>query len=176
MPIYELNGKRPRIHRTARILDGAVVAGDVIIGPYTLICWNAVVYAEETTLEIGHGVCISDGALVHAKENPIRIGDYSLVGHGAQVCDACVEDHALVGIGAIVVDGACVARESMLAGDSFLRGKGVRTTSGMMWAGRPATEAQIWTKDIAWMEARARTRVNFFDSLKYVELETVEFE
>ncbi len=176
MRIYELNGKRPHIHKTARILDGAVVAGDVVVGSDVLISWNAVVYAEEVTLEIRCGACIGDGVLVHAKENPVRIGEYALIGHGAQICDANVEDQAMVGIGAVVVDGACVAKESMLAGDSFLRGEDAKTTTGMMWAGRPAKEDRPWKKDGNGMEERASARLAFFDTLPPADLESVRFE
>lgn len=173
MHIYELNGKCPRIHKTARVLPGAVVAGDVVIGPEALVSWNAVVYAEEATLEIGRGVCIGDGALVHVKKESRRIGDYSLIGHGAQICNASVGSHARVGINSVVITGAFVADNSMLAADSFLHGKR-STTPGMFWVGRPAEE--MGPPDPKEMERRDPERLLIFDTMRAVELEEAQFE
>jgi len=178
MPIYELNGKRPRIHHTARVLDGAVVAGDVVVGPAVFLSWGAIVYAEEATLEIARGVCIGDGALVHCKENPIRIGEFALIGHGAQVCAGSVEDFGRVGINAVVLEGACVVEDSMLAADSLLL-PGKRTSPGMMWAGRPAGPAEelgTADKNRKSAESRAFERLQIFNSLLPIDLQSVRFD
>jgi carbonic anhydrase/acetyltransferase-like protein (isoleucine patch superfamily) len=173
VPIYELNGKRPRVHKTARVLDGAVIAGDVIIGPDALISWNAIVYAEEARLEIGRGACIGDGSLIHVKKESRRIGDYSTIGHGAQICDANVGDRAQVGINAVVIEGSFVAGNSMLAADSFLHDRR-STTSGMLWVGRPAEElGPMKTKDV---EERAHERLTVFGTMQIVGLEQTRFE
>jgi carbonic anhydrase/acetyltransferase-like protein (isoleucine patch superfamily) len=173
MHIYELNGKCPRIHKTARVLQGAVIAGDVVIGPEVLVSWNSVIYAEEATLEIGRGVCIGDGSLVHVKKESRRIGDYSLIGHGAQICNANVGNQARVGINAVVIDGAFVVDNSMLAADSFLHDQR-STTPGMLWAGRPAEE--IGPPNPKEMEKRAAERLLIFDAMRAVELEEAQFE
>ncbi|HEX4959358.1 MAG TPA: hypothetical protein VF173_00870 [Thermoanaerobaculia bacterium] len=172
MHIYELNGKRPRIHKTARVLDGAVVAGDVVIGPDVLVSWHAVVYAEEAPLEIGRGACIGDGALVHARGNPIRVGDYAMIGHGAQVCDASVGNRAQVGINAVAIHGAFVAEESMLAADSFLWKEAMNPRT--LWAGRPAKEVDSHHEE--GLEKRAHEKLAIFGTMQVVDLRSVQYE
>lgn len=175
MHIYELNGKRPRIHKTARVLQGAVVAGDVLIGPDVLIGWNAIIYAEEEALEIGRGAHIGEGVLLHAKKAPVRVGEYSSIGHGAQVCNATVEDYAKVGINSVVLNGARVVERSMLAADSFLW-KEV-TSPGTLWAGRPAKEVELQGGDqVRELEERSRERLAIFDTLRGIDLEQSQFE
>lgn len=64
-------------------------------------------------------------------------------------------------------------KESMLAGDSFLRGKDAKTTTEMMWAGNPAKENRPWTKGSVGMEERARAQLAFFDTLRAADLKSV---
>jgi carbonic anhydrase/acetyltransferase-like protein (isoleucine patch superfamily) len=176
MQVFELNGKRPRIHRTARLLQGAVVAGNVVIGPEALLSFGCIVYAEQEILEIARGAYIGDVALVHCKGDAIRIGEFVLVGHGAQICAGCVEDFGQVGINAVVLDGACVAESSMLSADSLLM-KGIRTTPRSIWAGRPAREEAVFDElDARSKEQRALERLRIFDTLRPLELQEVRFE
>jgi carbonic anhydrase/acetyltransferase-like protein (isoleucine patch superfamily) len=66
-----------------------------------------------------------------------HIGDDVLIGHGCIIHGCRLENHAFVGMGAIVLDGAVVEADAMLAAGALLTpGKVVK--SGELWAGRPA--------------------------------------
>jgi carbonic anhydrase/acetyltransferase-like protein (isoleucine patch superfamily) len=146
------------VHATAQIAPDAVIAGDVRIGPNVLIGFGAILYAEDSHMEIEQGAVVGDNAIVHCKKNSVRFGKYSGISHGAVVCDGSLGDHAWVGINCVVLDGAFVADDCFLGSISGLL-EGTRTTEGTFWAGIPAVELERRTEaQIAGQRQRATTR------------------
>jgi carbonic anhydrase/acetyltransferase-like protein (isoleucine patch superfamily) len=68
------------------------------------------------------------------------------VGHGAVLNSCTIEDEALIGMGAIVMEGAVVERRAMLAAGAVV-GPGKRVPAGQLWAGNPAQFVRDLTED-----------------------------
>jgi gamma-carbonic anhydrase len=143
--ILTLNGKTPRIHDSAFIAPGCRIVGDVEIGPDVSIWYNCVLRGDIQRIVVGARSNIQDGSVVHvdgpAPDNPpgfaTLIGEDVLIGHMAMVHGCTLHDRALVGLGAIVMDGCEIGSDAMLAAGAMLT-PGKTIPSGQLWAGRPA--------------------------------------
>jgi len=115
MPLYEFEGRRPRIGRTSFVHDTAVVIGSVTIGESCLVCAGACLRADWGELIIGDGSNIQENVVIHAGvESVMRLAPNSHIGHGAILHNCQLEEHVVVGMGAIVQDHARVGANSLI--------------------------------------------------------------
>ena len=104
--------KKPRIDEQAVVADGAVVLGDVTIEKDVSIWYNAVIRGDVNSISIGEGTNIQDLAVLHVDADaPLSIGKNVTIGHGAILHGCTIQDQALIGMGAIVLNGAKIAFE-----------------------------------------------------------------
>lgn len=109
MPIYEFEGKKPRIGRDTFLHPEAVIIGDVVIGEGCYIAAGAVLRGDWGTIRIGNGCNIQDNCILHAGPGePATLGDECHIGHGSIVHGANLGNHVLVGMGAMVQDNSRV--------------------------------------------------------------------
>ena len=104
MPIYEFEGKGPRIGATSYIHPTAVLIGDVVIGEG---CWIGPLVSlrgDEGTISLGDFSNIQDSCVVHGRR--ATLGRYSHLGHACVVHGATLGEHVLVAMNAVVLDGA----------------------------------------------------------------------
>ena len=105
-----------QVDPTAYIAPGAVVVGDVTIGPQSSVWFNAVIRGDVETIRIGSRTNIQDLAVLHADEGfPCKLGNRVTVGHSAIVHGARVDDDVMIGMRAVVMNGACVGAGSIVA-------------------------------------------------------------
>ncbi|WP_371414139.1 gamma carbonic anhydrase family protein [Sphingosinicella sp. CPCC 101087] len=139
-------GRSPRIDPSAFVAPGAVLIGDVEIGPEASIWYNVVLRGDMNVIRIGARSNIQDGSVIHVDPPrpggpdagfPALIGDDVLIGHMAMVHGCTLHDRAFVGLGAIVMDGCEIGSDAMLAAGAMLT-PGKKIPSGQLWAGRPA--------------------------------------
>ncbi len=115
----------PRIHPTAFTAANATVIGDVTLGEESSVWFQCVLRADIHRIVIGPRSNIQDGAVVHlADDFGTEVGELVTVGHKA-ILHACkIADEVLVGMGAIVLDGAEIGARSIVgAGAIVTRGK-----------------------------------------------------
>ena len=131
--------KYPKIHETVFIAEGALVIGDVKIGANASVWFNAVIRGDVCPIRIGEQTNIQDNVTLHVTHDtgPLDIGADVTVGHGAILHACTVEDHVLIGMGAVLLDNCVVEPWSVVAAGSLVR-QGFRVPSGMMVAGVPA--------------------------------------
>ena len=118
-------GVCPRIDPTAFIDDSAQVIGDVDIGEESSVWMNAVVRGDVHSVRIGRRSNIQDGTIVHALAStsgahPTVIGNHVTIGHGALIHGCTIEDQCLIGMGAIVLNGAHVGAQSIVAAGTLV--------------------------------------------------------
>jgi carbonic anhydrase/acetyltransferase-like protein (isoleucine patch superfamily) len=93
----------------------ATLTGDVTIGNEVGIWFGAVVRADKDRIIIGNRSNIQDNCVVHtSKGHPVTIGNDVSVGHGAILHGCTIGDQVLVGMGAIVLNGARVGQGSVI--------------------------------------------------------------
>lgn len=130
--------KTPDIHPAAYVAPGAVVLGDVTLGDRASVWYQCVLRADIQRIIIGEGTNIQDGSVIHlASDLGTTVGSYVTVGHKALLHACEVEDEILVGMGAIIMDGARIGARSMVAAGSLVT-KGMRVPTGSLVMGSPA--------------------------------------
>jgi carbonic anhydrase/acetyltransferase-like protein (isoleucine patch superfamily) len=142
---FELGGKRPRVHPDAYIAPTAVLIGDVEVEAGASVWFGAVLRGDEAKITIGAGANVQDNAVVHCAENlPTVIEPNASVGHSAQLEGCVVEQGALVGMGATMLQRSRLGAGSMLAAGAVLQ-EGKEVPPGHMAAGVPATVKKALT-------------------------------
>lgn len=115
--ISAFGGKRPALPSSGDhwIAPNATVIGDVVIGEGASVWFGAVLRGDCATLEIGEGSNIQDGCVLHADpDRPLNIGARVTVGHMAMLHGCDIEDEVLIGIGAVVLNGARIRTGSLV--------------------------------------------------------------
>ena len=138
-PLFPFEGATPQVAPDAFIAPTAAVIGQVTIGPQAGVWFHCVLRGDTNFIRVGARSNIQDGTIVHVNAGtmPTIIGDDVTVGHGAIVHACVIEDACLIGMGAIVLDGAVVQKHGFVgAGAMIAPGKVVG--SGELWLGNPA--------------------------------------
>src|SRR5437764_2463039 len=154
---FELAGRRPRVHPDAYIAPTAVLIGDVEIEAGASVWFGAVLRGDEAAIRVGEGANIHDNAVIHCAENlPTVIERNASVGHSAQLEGCVVEQGALVGMGATMLQRSRLGAGSMLAAGAVLQ-EGSEIPAGHMAAGVPATvKKQLDGSSDRWVGITAR--------------------
>lgn len=114
--IKEFEGVLPTIHPKSYIAEGGQVIGAVEMKEFSSIWHNTVARGDVNKIEIGRYTNIQDNSVVHvADDRPTIIGDYVTVGHGAILHGCQIEDHCLIGMGAILLNRVEVGKGSIIA-------------------------------------------------------------
>ena len=137
--IYEWNKIQPRIGEEVFIAPDAVVIGDVHIGKGTSVWFQTIIRGDVNQIRIGENCNIQDMSLIHVTKDRygVEIGNNVSLGHRVTLHGCTLKDHAFVGIGATVMDGAVVEEFGFVAAGSLLT-PGKIVPSGMMAMGSPA--------------------------------------
>jgi carbonic anhydrase/acetyltransferase-like protein (isoleucine patch superfamily) len=138
MIIKSFNGKLPKIHESVYISENVSIIGDVEIGENSSVWFGAVIRGDVCNVKIGNNSNIQDNAVIHVNYNmPSIIGDFVTVGHSAIIHGATIGDFVIVGMGAIVLDGAKVGKDVIIAAGSLVPPR-MEIPDGVMVMGVPA--------------------------------------
>src|SRR3954468_4597357 len=115
-------GRLPRVAADAYVDASAQVIGDVQIGAESSIWMNVVIRGDVNRIRIGRRSNVQDGTIVHVMKDthPTTIGDNVTIGHAAVVHGCTIEDHCLIGMGAILLNGVRVGTGSIVAAGALL--------------------------------------------------------
>lgn len=128
----------PRIDPTAFIAPNVFIAGDVRIGPKASIWPGCSLRGDIRPIEIGEGSNVQDGSVVHVDdEHSAIIGSYVTIGHKAIIHACTIEDESLIGMGAIILDGAVIGARSIVGANATVT-KGTIVPPGSLVLGSPA--------------------------------------
>ena len=137
--IKAIRGKYPQISEDCYIAENATIVGEVSIGKECSVWFNAVVRGDVNSIEIGENVNIQDGVIIHCtyKKTKTVIGNNVSIGHGAIVHGCVIHDNVLVGMGAIIMDGAKIEENSIIAAGAVVT-QNTTVKSGEVFSGVPA--------------------------------------
>jgi len=119
--IIALGDRAPRLGGGVFLAPSAQVIGDVGVGARSSIWYGAVVRGDMSAITIGERTNVQDLACLHVDEGQgLVIGDDVTVGHGAIVHGATVRDRVLLGMGAIVLGGAEIGEDTIVAAGAIV--------------------------------------------------------
>jgi gamma-carbonic anhydrase len=130
--------KKPTLGTGVYIAEGAAVLGDVTLGDYSSVWFNAVLRGDLNRIVIGHHCNIQDNAVLHLADRfPCVLGNYVTVGHATVVHACTIGDEVLVGMGSIILDGAIIGAQTII-GARALVPQNMQVPPGSLVLGTPA--------------------------------------
>ena len=136
--IRSLRGIAPKIAVSAYVDPSAIVVGNVAIGERSSVWFNASLRGDNDVIRIGSESNIQDNCVLHCDKGvPLTIGDRVTVGHSVVLHACTVEDDALIGIGAIVLNDAVVGKGAVVAAGALVP-EGMQVPPETLVVGVPA--------------------------------------
>jgi carbonic anhydrase/acetyltransferase-like protein (isoleucine patch superfamily) len=141
MPLFAFEGREPTISPDAWIAPTATLVGDVRVEAEASIWYGAVLRGDFGPIIVRRGANVQDCSVLHGGADPVtEIGEGATIGHLCVVHGAVVGMEALVGNGATVLDGATIGRQALVAAGATVP-PGMNVPDGMLAVGIPARVA-----------------------------------
>ena len=125
------------------VAPNATVTGDVVLEKQVGIWYGAVLRGDAGRIFVGQGSNIQDNAVLH---DAVTIGKGCTIGHGAIVHGCTVGDHCLIGMGAIVLNGAVLADHCLVGAGAVVTGK-MDAPAYSLILGNPAQVVKTLTQE-----------------------------
>ncbi len=139
--------KKPELGKNVFIARTGVVIGDVTLGAHSSVWYGAVLRGDINRIVVGHHTNIQDNAVLHLADNfPCLVGNWVTVGHSAVVHACQVGDEVLVGMGAVILDGAVIGKQSIIGAKALVT-QGTKIPPGSLVLGAPAKVVRKLTKE-----------------------------
>ena len=137
----------PRFAPSAYVAPGASVIGDVEMAEQASLWFGGVIRGDVNYVRVGSRSNIQDGSVVHLEcEQGTYVGQYVTVGHKAILHACTIDDEVLVGMGAIVMDGARIGARSIIGAGALVT-MGTEVPPGSLVLGSPAKIVKNLTED-----------------------------
>lgn len=170
MTIQSFEGNTPVMANGAYVADCALLIGQVTIGRDASVWPGAIIRGDIHQIQIGERTNIQDNSVIHVTHDgrfhpggyPTTIGNEVIVGHRVILHGCHISDRCLIGMGAIIMDGAVVESHVILAAGSLVP-PGKTLSGGYLWMGSPAKRIRPLTdREIEEIEYSA----NYYVELK----------
>lgn len=147
-------GVLPTLGKRNYIDDNTVICGDVVLGDDCSVWPFVAIRGDVNYIRIGHRSNIQDGSVLHVTRkseknptgNPLLIGDDVTIGHKVMLHGCTLGSRILVGMGAIIMDGAIVENDVFI-GAGTLVPPNKTLESGYLYVGNPMKKARPLTDD-----------------------------
>lgn len=136
--IYALDGHAPRLAPDAWVAPDANLVGRVTLAAGASVWFGATLRGDNEPIVIGEGSNVQELCVLHTDMGfPLTVGRDCTIGHKAILHGCTVEDEALIGMGATILNGAVIGRGSLVgAGALVTEGKAI--PEGSLVIGAPA--------------------------------------
>ncbi len=111
MPLFRIGDKQPQIGKNAWVAPNATVIGDVHLGAYASIWWNATLRGDNDPIYIGDNSNIQDGSVLHTDVT---------VGHLVMLHGCTVGDGSLIGIGSVILNRAVIGKGCVVGANTLI--------------------------------------------------------
>jgi gamma-carbonic anhydrase len=184
--IRAYRGFLPKIAASSYIDPSAQVIGDVEVGERSSVWCNVTIRGDVNYIRIGEETSIQDNSVIHVEHDvarvqdtehaapashggpesgyPTIIGNRVTVGHSVTLHGCTIEDECLIGIGAIVLNGARVGKGSVIAAGALVPER-MEVPAGSLVMGVPGKVRRETTP-----EEQQRFRDNAQNYVKYRQL------
>ncbi len=138
MPFYRFEGRTPSVHPSSYVHPSAVVIGAVTIGAGCYIGPGVVLRGDWGEISIADGSNVQENVVIHARpEQRAVLGRDSHIGHGAILHGCTLEEHVMVGMGAIVNDDAVIGPDCVIGSGAVIP-PGMQVPARQLLVGVPA--------------------------------------
>ena len=151
MPVYSLEGITPVVHPDAFVHETAVLIGDVIIGADCYIGPNASLRGDFGRIIVERGANVQDTCVMHSfpgKDCVVESDGH--IGHGAVLHGCRIGSNALIGMNAVVMDGAVIGKSSIVAACAFVTSKFLCPARSLVMGVPAKVKRGLSDEEIAW--------------------------
>ena len=149
-----MNYKNIKISEDALIAKQSVIVGDVTVGRDSCVLYYAVIRGDEAPVTIGDETNIQENCTIHVSHNkPVYIGNNVTVGHNAVLHGCTIGNRTLIGMGAVILDGAKIGSDCIIGAGSLVT-KNTVIPDGSLVMGSPAKIKRnlIWEEKLGNLE------------------------
>ena len=159
--IKPFNSITPKVQPTAFVADNAIVIGDVELGEDASVWFGAIVRGDVNFIRIGARTNIQDATVIHvsSKTHSTILEDEITVGHRVTLHGCYVETGCLIGIGAILLDGVRVGRNSLVAAGSLLTPNTVIPPNSLVMGSPAKVRRELTAEELAKLKRSWQTYV-----------------
>lgn len=151
--VRSYEGHTPQLAAGVFVDCSAVVIGDVEIGQDSSVWPLTVIRGDMHHIRIGQRTSVQDGSVLHITHAsdfypggfPLIIGDEVTIGHQAMLHGCTIGNQVLIGMKAMVMDGA-VIEDKVILGAGAVVPPGKILESGFVYKGNPAKQARPLTE------------------------------
>lgn len=154
MPCYRIDNITPVVHPTAYVHPTAILIGDVIVGPHCYIGPAASLRGDFGRIVMEDGANVQDTCVVHGFPGSCtHIRRHGHIGHGAVLHGCIIGEDTLVGMNAVVMDGAEIGAESIVSATSFIKSRFTCPPRSMVMGTPGAVKRQVSDDELRWKQA-----------------------
>lgn len=136
--IYHVDNRRVEFASGCNfIANNATVVGSVYVGDRVSVWFNAVVRGDNELIRLGEGSNVQDCAVLHTDPgSPLTLEGHVTVGHKAMLHGCTVGENSLIGINAVVLNGAHIGRNCIIGANTLVP-EGMLVPEGSLVVGCP---------------------------------------
>lgn len=149
--VYAIDGLIPVVDETAYVHPTAVLIGDVIVGPRCYIGPGASLRGDFGRLILKQGSNLQDTCVMHGfpgTDTIIEVDGH--VGHGAVLHGCRVGRNAMIGMNAVIMDGAEIGEASIVAALTFVKANTVIPPRSLVVGIPGKVMREVTEQEIAW--------------------------
>ena len=155
--IRSVNGKAPKIAKSAWVSEAAYVVGNVEIGENTSVWPGAVIRGDFESIKIGANCAIEDNCVIHSGspipgEQGLEIGDRVIVGHGAVIHCRRIGNNVLIGMNATVLNDAEIGSMCIIGAGSLVSPKMKIPANSLVWGSPAEIKGAPTASQLRWVE------------------------
>ncbi|MBU1702388.1 MAG: gamma carbonic anhydrase family protein [Candidatus Eisenbacteria bacterium] len=161
--ILPFRGIRPILPESCYLAPGVCIVGDVILGEDSSVWFHSIIRADVNYVRIGRRTNVQDQCVLHvsAGTHPLNIGDEVTIAHAAVIHGCSIEDGCFVGIGARILDGAQIGRESLVAAGAVVTPNMIIPPRSLVLGVPARVKRSLEEKEVEKIRASARTYVDY---------------
>ncbi len=145
--IYSLGDRKAKIHQNVFVAPTASIIGSVVLHEQSSVWFNVVIRGDLDVIEIGAGSNIQDGSVLHVDPGiGIKIGRKVTVGHKAMLHGCVIGDGSLIGMNAVVLNGATIGKGCLIGAGSLVK-ENMDVPDGSLVLGSPGKVKRILDAD-----------------------------
>jgi len=152
--IRSYRGIEPQFGEHVYIDSSTVIVGDVHIGEHSSVWPLVSARGDVNKIRIGARTNVQDNCVLHVSRtsennpqgHPLIIGDDVTVGHHVMLHGCEIGNRVLIGMSAVIMDGA-VVEDDVIIGAGSLVPPGKTLKSGHLYVGSPVKEARSLTEE-----------------------------
>jgi len=161
--LREYKGIYPTVGTQVYIDQSAVILGDITLGDEVSIWPLVAARGDVNTIVIGARTNIQDGTVLHVTRksesnptgNPLFIGTDVTIGHKCMLHGCTLGNRILVGMGAIIMDGAIIEDDVFIGAGSLVPPNKI-LKSGYLYVGNPVKQSRLLrTSEISFLKQSA---------------------